>query len=425
MRALRVGIRNKIATYNTRDGVIVCGNKGYTIKFTFDEEWNECTTKTARFIWNGEYYDKEFTGDECPVPIINDATNLTVGVYAGDLKTTTPANIPCLISILCGTPKIIDENVKEYRDIAQQAAATAQKAAEDAVRAASVLVNPTIDVEKIEGGHRITIHDADKDKSFDVMNGANGGKDGVGVSKAEINTKGELVLTYTDGKSQNLGKVVGKDGSGGLTAEQLAQFNALVQWHTDSTYKYMTVSIHPANSTYEIGSTQDITFSWTFSEEVSAVSFNGQSQTASKTGSAKVTGISSASSYKVEGTRADGKKESKSVMASVNFHNKYYFGCAADPGTIDSWFIKRLNHESDFASSKPTFITIPTVNTGEYIWYAYPAKLGTSTFKMNGFNGGFNDAQIVSFTNGSGYTEDYYVYRSVESGLGSIEIQVL
>jgi hypothetical protein len=51
--------------------------------------------------------------------------------------------------------------------------------------------------------------------------------------------------------------------------------------------------------------------------------------------------------------------------------------------------------------------------------------LGTSTFKANGFNGGFNSAKIVPFTNSSGYEEDYYVYRSVESGLGSGEIQIL
>lgn len=382
MRKIRVDIKNKIATYNTRDGVIVCGNKGYTITFTFDEEWNECTTKTARFIWNGRYYDKEFTGDECSVPVINDATNVTVGVYAGDLKTTTPANIPCLISILCGNPKVIEENIKEYRDIAQQAAATAQQAAEEAVRAAGVVVNPTIDVEEIEGGHRITIHDADGDESFDVV-------------------------------------------GGGLTSEQLTQFNTLVEWHKNSTYKQMTVSISPASSIYEIGSTKDITFSWTFSEDVSSVTFNGQSQTASKKGSAKVTGISSRSSYTVSGTRADGKKETKSATASVYFYNKYYFGCAADPNTIDSNFIKGLTFESGWASSRQTFTTTPTVNTGEYIWYAYPAKLGASTFKMNGFNGGFKDVQTVSFTNDSGYTESYYVYRSVESGLGSIEIQVL
>ena len=49
--------------------------------------------------------------------------------------------------------------------------------------------------------------------------GASGqnGKDGIGIAKAEINADGELVITYTDGKVVNLGKVVGADGKDGLT----------------------------------------------------------------------------------------------------------------------------------------------------------------------------------------------------------------
>lgn len=38
----------------------------------------------------------------------------------------------------------------------------------------------------------------------------------VGIAKAEINGDGELVLTYTDGTSKNLGVVVGKDGVDGV-----------------------------------------------------------------------------------------------------------------------------------------------------------------------------------------------------------------
>ncbi|MFR3310248.1 MAG: hypothetical protein ACLTTQ_06635 [Christensenellales bacterium] len=49
--------------------------------------------------------------------------------------------------------------------------------------------------------------------------GKNGkdGKDGIGIAKAEINADGKLVLTYTDGKAVNLGKVVGANGKDGLT----------------------------------------------------------------------------------------------------------------------------------------------------------------------------------------------------------------
>ena len=52
-----------------------------------------------------------------------------------------------------------------------------------------------------------------------LRHGADGksGKDGVGISKAEINAAGELVLSYTDGTTVNLGKVVGADGKDGLT----------------------------------------------------------------------------------------------------------------------------------------------------------------------------------------------------------------
>ena len=43
------------------------------------------------------------------------------------------------------------------------------------------------------------------------------GKDGIGIAKAEINANGELVITYTNGKTVNLGKIVGADGKDGLT----------------------------------------------------------------------------------------------------------------------------------------------------------------------------------------------------------------
>lgn len=418
MRELHVDVRNKIATYNARDGVIVCGNNDYKIKFSFDEEWSEYPTKTARFIWRGRYYDQEFTGDECQVPIINDTTKLTVGVYVGELKTTTPAKIPCLISILCGEPEIVDENVKEYRD-------KAQEAAEQAVRAAAVLKNPTIDVVEIEGGHRLTIHDVDGDKPFYVMNG---GKDGVGIAKAEINANGELVLTYTNGNTANLGKVVGGSGSG-LTDEQRKQFDTLVQWHADSTYTPMTVTIkQPSVRTYEIGSRQDLTFKWEFSEEVSSVTFNGYSQKAERVGEADVNNITSSGSYEVIGIRKDGKKEQASDKVSIYFYNKYYFGCAPDlTGDVDiSTFIRtNLTLRTGWVDEKPKIEETPFVATNQYIWYACPVDYAPSSFKMNGFNGGFKKVRLVEFTNGSKHTEDYYLYRSVESGLGSIEIQVL
>lgn len=49
------------------------------------------------------------------------------------------------------------------------------------------------------------------------LNGADGqnGKDGIGISNVNINTAGELVLTFSDNQTINLGCIVGKDGKDG------------------------------------------------------------------------------------------------------------------------------------------------------------------------------------------------------------------
>ena len=41
------------------------------------------------------------------------------------------------------------------------------------------------------------------------------GENGIGIAKSEINANGELVLTYTDGNTANLGKVAGANGKDG------------------------------------------------------------------------------------------------------------------------------------------------------------------------------------------------------------------
>lgn len=129
-KTLYVSVANKIATYQKRCGSIVCGNSDYQIKFTFDDEWSAYATKTARFVWRGQYFDVEFTGDTCNVPVISGTTTVEVGVYAGDLETTTGAEIPCVLSILCKGGAPHPETGQHYTNEAV-AAATAAKASEE------------------------------------------------------------------------------------------------------------------------------------------------------------------------------------------------------------------------------------------------------------------------------------------------------
>jgi len=60
------------------------------------------------------------------------------------------------------------------------------------------------------------IGETDTNKPSQGANGVNG-NDGVGVAKSEVNTSGELVITYSNGDLTNLGKIVGKDGADGKT----------------------------------------------------------------------------------------------------------------------------------------------------------------------------------------------------------------
>ena len=130
MKNLNISVVDKIAKYLQRDGAIVCGNSDYQITFTFDAEWDAYETKTARFIWNGKYWDQPIKSDNtCEVPKITNAVFVLVGVYAGDLSTTTPASIPCKRSILCDDVEIYEGNVPGLRDQAVDAAYRAEVAA--------------------------------------------------------------------------------------------------------------------------------------------------------------------------------------------------------------------------------------------------------------------------------------------------------
>lgn len=101
MRDLHISVKDKVATYLTRDGYIVCGNSDYQIEFTFDDDWKEATNITARFIWKGKEENISVGEDNiCEVPIINGTDEVIVGVYADGIS-STPVIIPCKRSILC------------------------------------------------------------------------------------------------------------------------------------------------------------------------------------------------------------------------------------------------------------------------------------------------------------------------------------
>lgn len=116
MPDINISVENKIAT-KTDDAEYICDNSDYVVKFSFDAEWDEYSTKTARFIYNDRHEDVVFTGDQCAVPKISDTYFFNIGVFAGDLHTTTPARVPCKLSVLCGAGAPADPTQDVYNQI--------------------------------------------------------------------------------------------------------------------------------------------------------------------------------------------------------------------------------------------------------------------------------------------------------------------
>lgn len=104
MKEIKINVADKVASA-IGSPVIVCGNSNYKITFIFDSEWGAYQEKTARFTFRRDgidkYIDVLFSGTSCTAPILTNIERVSIGVYAGDLRTTTGAEIRCKKSILC------------------------------------------------------------------------------------------------------------------------------------------------------------------------------------------------------------------------------------------------------------------------------------------------------------------------------------
>lgn len=93
-----------------------------------------------------------------------------------------------------------------------------------------------------------------------------------------------------------------------------------------------------------------------------------------------------------------------------------YSGVAQDSGVYDYTFINNLKVTGQGIENSFT----ANAEADNYIWYAYPTALGTATFSINGFIGGF----ILVSTTVNVADVFYTLYRSDNSNLGIITVTV-
>lgn len=117
----------------------------------------------------------------------------------------------------------------------------------------------------------------------------------------------------------------------------------------------------------------------------------------------------------------DERNASDSASTAISFLNGVYYGVLADGATIDSGAILNLTRKLQGAKG----ITFTAdAGAGYRIAYAIPSRYGTPSFKdaETGFQAGFYLAATIAFTNASGYTENYDVWLSTNTSLGSMTV---
>lgn len=125
-QTIEVSVRERVARQINK-AEYICGNGDYSVAFDFDQEWDGTHNKTARFAFGGEYIDVPFAGNSCTMPKIFNAKKLEIGVYAGDLRTTTPVFVNCKRSILDGFGLPADPHPDVYLQIMKMLEDSASK----------------------------------------------------------------------------------------------------------------------------------------------------------------------------------------------------------------------------------------------------------------------------------------------------------
>lgn len=108
-----------------------------------------------------------------------------------------------------------------------------------------------------QSGELVITYSNNNSVNLGKVTGTNGtnGQDGNGITKTEINANGELVITYSNGTTENLGIVVGKDGVNGTNGQDGAKGDKGEKGDTGADGKDGNTPYINANGNWQIGDT--------------------------------------------------------------------------------------------------------------------------------------------------------------------------
>jgi hypothetical protein len=182
-----------------------------------------------------------------------------------------------------------------------------------------------------------------------------------------------------------------------------------------------SLSASPAGGTFEMGTTitAPITFNWTTNKDITTQTLTNCTLADETVRTATYdTDITSDKTFTL--SVSDGENSATSSV-SYKFMNNVFWG-SAPTGTYDSAFINALSNKKLTTSVKGTYSF--NVANGECGFWAVPSNMTISTVWIGGFEVTVESVGTISYENSQGYTRDYNIYKTGQSGLGSISAEI-
>ena len=190
-------------------------------------------------------------------------------------------------------------------------------------------------------------------------------------------------------------------------------------------YTDLSITLSNDKDVVEIGSTvTQVTLNWEYNKLVESQSLNmGIGQLNPSVRSYTQTGLSLRGDTTYTLTANDGRK-TKQCSTVVKFRNKRYWGVSSLSSVTDSDILNFFLNE--FSTNRFQTRIFDTSDQGNYIYLVYPVSWGIPQIYVNGV---LNTSWVTiqrPFTNLSGHTEEYYIFRSLNVRHGNgIRIDVL
>lgn len=187
-------------------------------------------------------------------------------------------------------------------------------------------------------------------------------------------------------------------------------------WDIQNPFDISSISINPTIA--QIGSTANPKLTWNYTHStIKSQTIN--KETVENTLRTKTfTGVTATTTYTLVGASNNDAQKSKS--ATITFANGVYYG-KSTTSIYNSALISGLTKQ--LSNSKNRTITV-NAGAGEYIFYCVPSRLGTCSFNVGGFDGGFSKVATVNFTNSDNYRENYDIYKSDNANLGNTTVTI-